>query len=465
MLVILNFVTDRFCMFEHVSLESIKNLVWSPPLFSLLVGTAIYLTFQLKGLQFRYLIHSLKLALGPEKNSEKNARGDITNFQALMTSLAAAIGTGNIAGVATAIVTGGLGALFWMWFIAILAMVIKYSEALLAVKYRVRNARGEMSGGPMYYLALGLNWKKTAVLFSLFGILATFGTGNMVQVNSVADSVNALFDIPMWITGLCLSILSSFVLLGGVKSIGKVAEYLVPLMAGLYVGSGLIIIFLNFEKVPQVLADIMYYAFHEGQNVQSFLGASLGTCIQVGISRGVFSNEAGLGTSSIASAAAKTHSAPTQGMISMTSAFLSTIIVCSITGLVIGVTDTLGALDQHGRLLNGAPLAMKAFGSSLRGGEYIVSIGLILFACSTILGWAYYGEKCIEFVWGTKRVIWYRIIYILCMTPAAIIDLHSVWTIADIMNGLMIIPNVLGVIALRKVISHETRRYCKNLSL
>ena len=450
-------------MLNGITLESIQSLVWSPPLLLFLCFVSVYFTIALRGLQFRYLGYSLKTALKRDK-SDSATTGDITNFQALMTSLAAAIGTGNIAGVATALATGGMGALFWMWVIALLGMILKYSEALLAVKFRIKNPKGEMSGGPMYYLARGLGWKGMALCFAIFGVFATLGTGNMVQVNSVADAIGYLFTVPRIHTGIALAIITGIVLLGGVKSIGRVAEVFVPAMAGLYLAGGLLIIFMNLDKVPSTLAYILQCAFSGEAARGGFLGASISLTIQSGIARGIFSNEAGLGTSSIASAAAKTEEVGTQGMISMTSAFISTIIVCSVTGLVIGVTGVMGSLDPStGLLLNGAPMAMKAFDSQIQGGGYVVSFGLIFFAYSTILGWAYYGEKCVEYIGGTRLILPYRLVYILCMIPAATLDLQSVWTIADITNGLMMIPNLLGLLALRKVIISETKQFCEKI--
>lgn len=416
-------------------------------------------------MQLRYLVYSLKTALKRDQ-ADTSTAGDITNFQALMTSLAAAIGTGNIAGVATALATGGMGALFWMWVIALLGMILKYSEALLAVKFRIKNSKGEMSGGPMYYISRGLGWHRMALSFAIFGVFATLGTGNMVQVNSVADAMGYLFDIPRINTGLALALITSIVLLGGVKSIGRVAEIFVPLMASLYLAGGLIIIFINLEEIPGTLAYIVSCAFSGEAASGGFLGAGVSLTIQSGIARGIFSNEAGLGTSSIASAAAKTKEAGTQGMISMTSAFISTIIVCSVTGLVIGVTGVMGSIDPiTGQQLNGAPMAMKAFESQIPGGGFVVSFGLIFFAYSTILGWAYYGEKCLEYIGGSKLILPYRFVYVLCMVPAATLDLESVWTIADITNGLMMVPNLLGLLALRKVIIKETALFCKKIDV
>lgn len=449
-----------------VVLESIKDLIWSPPMLGFIAIVSIYMTFLLRGLQFRYLKYSLVLAFlkREQPSGETTEKGDISHFQALMTSLAAAIGTGNIVGVATALTTGGLGSLFWMWIIAFLGMALKYSEALLAVKYRVENEQGEMSGGPMYYLKVGAGANKLALGFAFCGAVATFGTGNMVQVHSVGEALHVMFDIPPMYTGISLSLITAFVLLGGVRSIGRVAEILVPAMASLYLFGGLYVILTHSSEVGTILWQIVQNAFGFGPLTGGVIGASLSHCLQVGVSRSIFSNEAGLGTSSIASAAAKTDYPGRQAMVAMTSAFLSTIIVCTVTALVVALSGSLGTIDpQTGSFLNGAPLALQAFGTTLPGGRVVVTLGLVLFAYSTIVGWAYYGEKCIEFLIGSRYIFAYRLFYILCMIPASILQLSVVWTVADISNGLMILPNLLGLLLLRKVIRSETDLFCKIL--
>lgn len=436
----------------HV-LKEVDHFVWGPVLLLLLIGTGIYLTIALKGLQFRYLLYALKIAFS---RSDKNAQGDISHFQSLMTSLAATIGIGNIAGVATAIAIGGVGALFWMWVTALIGMSTKYAEAILAVKYRQKDHKNEMAGGPMYYLKYGLNQKWLAAAFAIFGSLAALGTGNMVQSHSVTDSIQSLYHIDSWIIGLVLAIITLMVLVGGVKSIGRVSTFFVPLMALIYLGGGLIILALSIDKIPDAFFAIISSAFNGQAATGGFLGSTLAMSLQMGVSRGVFSNEAGLGTASIAAAAAKTDHPARQALISMTGTFLATLVVCTITGFVITVTGVLGSVDGDGALLNGGPLTMKAFDALLPFGDIIVTIGIILFAYSTIIGWAYYGEKCFEFLFDEKKVVYYRAIYIAAVFLGSTLSLDVVWSLADIFNGLMAFPNLVGVLCLSPVVVRET---------
>lgn len=434
----------------------VRDWLWGPPLLLLLMGTGIYLTCILRGVQISYVWYATKQVF---KTQPKNASGDISHFEALMTTLAGAIGTGAIVGVATALTIGGLGALFWMWVTAILGMATKYAESLLAVKYRVTDKRGEMIGGPMEYIDRGLGWRWMAMLFAVFGSIAAIGTGNLVQVNSIVQAVDAVWDVNPWFTGIVVAILTGLVIVGGVKSIGHVASVLVPLMALFYLAGGLLILLIHFRSIPQALGEIFYSAFNGQAAVGGFSGATVMMAIQLGVSRSIFSNEAGLGISSIAAAAAKTDSPGRQAMITMTGALISTGIVCTITGLVIAVTGVLGKTDADGILLNGAPLAIEAFALSLTGGEYIVTIGLILFAFSTVIAWAYYGEKCFEYLLGERAVIPYRIIFTLLVIPGSVMKMKTVWEIADISNGLMVIPNLLAIILLSKVITGETKTF------
>ncbi|MFK7873024.1 MAG: alanine/glycine:cation symporter family protein [Oligoflexales bacterium] len=444
------------------TLQILRNLVWSAPLLIFLTSVGIYLTWILKGLQFRYLIHSFRLSFTSGNASSK--QGELTHFQALMTSLAAAIGTGNIAGVATAITAGGMGAVFWMWVFALFGMALKYSEAFLSVLYRQKNQQGEMSGGPMYVLSNGCNQKILGSCFAFLGVLATFGTGNMVQVNSVADAVGNLTPIPPLTTGILLALTTGWVLLGGVKSIGKISEIFVPVMASLYILCGLWVLFSQAHAIPEVFLTIFHSAFYGQAAIGGFLGSTVSAGIQAGIARGVFSNEAGLGTSSIASAATITDEPGHQALVSMTSVFIATIIVCTITALVIGVSGVLGNIDQAtGLPLNGAPLAMAAFETGLPGGAACVALGLIFFAYSTILGWAYYGEKCLEYLAGEKWIPHYRVAYILVMIPASIWGLEVTWLLADIANGLMAIPNLIALILLSSVLKKESHRFLKTI--
>lgn len=440
--------------------QKIYNLVWGIPLLLLLLGTGAYLTVLLKGMQFRYLGYAIKQVFAKQR---ENSEGDISHFDALMTSLAGAIGTGTIVGVATGITVGGLGSLFWMWVMALLGMATKYAESLLAVKFREVDAKGEMIGGPMEYIEKGLGWKWMAAVFAIFGAIAAIGTGNLAQVNSISAAVSGMWDIDPWITGLITAVMTALVIVGGVKSIGHVAGILVPLMAIFYICGGLIIIGLNIERVPEAFATIFRSAFEGQAAVGGFVGSTVMMALQVGVARSIFSNEAGLGIPTMAAAAARTDSPGRQAMITMTGALLSTVIICTITGLVLAVTDSVGSVTETGSLLTGVALAMKAFGT-IPGGHYVVSIGLILFAFSTVIAWAYYGEKCCEYLFGVRSVIFYRLIYSLLVIPGAALHIQVVWNFADIFNGLMAIPNLIALILLSKVIVTETNAFLKTVA-
>jgi AGCS family alanine or glycine:cation symporter len=434
----------------------IKSYIWSFPLLILLIGVGLYLTILLGAIQFRYLGEGIKFSLSKQDTQSK---GDITHFEALMTSLAGAIGTGNIVGIATAVTAGGLGALFWMWVTALLGMATRYAEAFLAVKYRITDERGEMSGGPMYYIERGLGWKWMAILFAIFGSIAAVGTGNMVQANSISDVIAPMFSLEPWVVGVIVAVITGLVLIGGVKSIGHVAGVLVPIMASLYVFGGLIILIINFNHIPGAISSIIADAFTGRSICGGVAGGGFILAVQMGVSRGVFSNESGLGISSIAAAAAKTDNPGRQAMVAMTGTFFSTMIVCTITGLVLAVTQCFGNSDSNGTILNGTALAIASFESGFTGGGWIVKIGLILFAYSTIIGWAYYGEKCFEYLFG-ERVIWlYRVLYTALIIPGAALDLEVVWSLADSMNGLMVIPNLIALIFLAKIVKRETDEF------
>lgn len=439
--------------FERI-LSEIKNWVWGPPLLILLIGTGIYLTILLKGMQFRYLGYALKQAFIPQKNQ---STGDISPFEALMTSLAGAIGTGTIVGVATAVAIGGLGSMFWMWIMAFLGMAIKYAESLLAVKYRVIDARGEMMGGPMQYIEKGIGWKWMAVVFAILGSIAALGTGNLVQVNSIAEAIDSVWSMNPWISGIIISFLTGLVILGGVKSIGHFAGVIVPLMALFYLAAGLIVIALHIDQIPQAFSLIMHSAFNGQAAAGGFAGSTIMMAVQMGVSRSIFSNEAGLGISSMAAAAAKTDSPGRQALITMTGALISTVIVCSITGFVLAVTGVLGQTTGSGQTLNGAKMAIEAFNSTLPGGNYIVAFGLMLFAFTTVIAWAYYGEKCFEYLFGEKSVYFYRAFYTLLVIPGAALKIDMVWNLADIANGLMVIPNLIALLLLSGVVVAETK--------
>ncbi|MBN2572072.1 MAG: sodium:alanine symporter family protein [Ignavibacteriales bacterium] len=435
-------------------LSSISDFVWGPPILILLVGTGIYLTFLLRGLQFRKLFHSLWLALVKRKD-DGHSPGDITHFQALMTALAATVGTGNIAGVATAIAIGGPGALFWMWITGLFGMVTKYAEAVLAVKYREVDENGTMSGGPMYYISKGLKQKWLGVLFAIFASIAAFGIGNMVQSNSVADAVQHTFNIPTEITGIVLAILTGMVILGGIKSIGRVTEVIVPVMIIFYMLAAIFVVIIHIEFIPHVFQLVITEAFTDTAAAGGFAGATLMLTIRMGVARGVFSNESGLGSAPIAAAAAQTKHPVTQALVSMTQTFIDTIVVCSFTGFAILVS---GVLETGA---TGVPLTSMAFRTALPGewGDIVVSLGIIFFAYSTILGWCYYGEKSVEYLLGIKSIKPYRLIFVIAVFFGAVSNLNLVWTFADIMNALMAIPNLIGLLGLSGVVYWETKNY------
>jgi AGCS family alanine or glycine:cation symporter len=451
-----------------------SNLVWGWPLLVLLVGTGLFITILLRGLQFRVLGRSLHLAL--IKRKEEGAEGDISHFQALMTALAATVGTGNIAGVATAIALGGPGALFWMWMTGLVGMATKYAEAVLGVRYRVVDDRGEMAGGPMYYLSRGIGGgvgRFLGALFALFAAIAAFGIGNMVQSNSVADALQSSFGVePLW-TGLVLAVLAGLVILGGIKSIGRFTGLFVPVMIIFYMLGALVVLVINWRGLDDIFVYVVRDAFSPAAAIGGFTGATLMAAMRWGVARGVFSNESGLGTGGIAAAAAQTREPVSQAMVSMTQTFIDTIVVCSMTGFTIIATGAWFQIDPlTGSAYTGSALTVQAFSSGLPGswGGYIVSIGLALFAFSTILGWSYYGEKSLEYLVGSSRLaIPYRLVfifaafmgaYVLTLSNTAGFDL--VWAFADVMNGAMAFPNLIGLLLLSGVVVRETREYFKD---
>ncbi len=439
--------------------NKIDSFVWGPPLLILLVGTGVYLTGRLGILQ----IFKLPLALTYlfKKDEDSKGEGDVSSFAALCTALAATIGTGNIVGVATAIKAGGPGALFWMWIAAFFGMATKYAEGLLAIKYRVVDKNGQMSGGPMYYIEKGLGNKYLAKAFAIFGIgVAFFGIGTFPQVNAITNVVNITFKIPIIITAIGITLLVALVTLGGIKSIAKVSELIVPFMAILYIIGSLMIIVYNIKLLPQTILFVIKSAFTPTAAAGGFLGATVMKSIQNGIARGVFSNESGLGSAPIAAAAAKTKSCVRQGLISMTGTFFDTIIICTMTGLTLVLT---GAWRSE---FAGAQMTSFAFKEGLPMpviGEFVVTIGLIFFAFTTILGWNYYGERCTEYLFGIKGIKPYRYIYIGLVAVGAFLKLDLIWIIADIVNGLMAIPNLIAIIGLSGVIVSETKIYFKDL--
>jgi AGCS family alanine or glycine:cation symporter len=452
-------------------LEVASGLVWGPfVLIPLLVGTGLYLTIRLKGLQFQKLGPSLRLALIERR--EKGAEGDISHFQALMTALAATVGTGNIAGVATAIAAGGPGALFWMWITGLIGMATKYSEALLSVRYREVDANGHMSGGPMYFLARAIPnrtlGRTLGAAFALFAAVAAFGIGNGVQSQEVATALKGSFGWAPLATSSGLAILVALVILGGIRSIGRFASAVVPTMIVFYMVGAAVVLFVNAHHIPRAFALVFEGAFSETALGGGLLGASVAAAVRFGLARGVFSNESGLGSAGIAAAAAATREPVRQAMVSMTQTFIDTLIVCTMTGLailtaVLADVDAIGVADAAARwgALNGAEWTAAAFRGSIPGGrgDLVVSVSLALFAFSTMIGWSYYGEKSIQYLAGLRAVIPYRIVFAAMIVLGPMIFDHRVWLVSDITNGLMAIPNLIGLILLSGVIVRETRAY------
>ena len=439
-------------------LNEIDAFVWGPPLLVLLVGTGILLTFRLKLLQ----VFKLPQALGLIFSAKNDGSGDVNSFKALCTALAATVGTGNIVGVATAIKAGGPGALFWMWMAAFFGMATKYSECLLAVKYRTVDANGNISGGPMYYIenGLGKKYKPLAVMFAVFGVLcAYFGIGTFAQVNSIVEITQISAGIPVVYTGIALTVVVAAVTIGGLKSIATVAAKVVPAMALLYFLTTVGIMIVFADQVPAAIATVLNSAFTPTAAQGGFLGATVMLAMRSGVARGVFSNESGLGSAPIVAAAAKTKWAAEQGLISMTGTFIDTIIICTLTGLSLVVSGVwCGPLNGAAMTESAFTMAFPAFGSIL------LLVGLVLFAFTTILGWNYYGERCVEYLMGVKAILPYRIIFICLIACGHFLKLEEIWVLADIVNGLMAIPNLIALIALSGVVVAETKAYQKHLA-
>ena len=464
---------------EHLSdlLDTINGFVWGWTTIALLVGTGLFLTVRLLFVQVRHLAHAIACVIGKYDQPEES--GDISHFKALATALSATIGTGNIAGVATAIALGGPGAVFWMWITALVGMATKFTSCTLAIKYRKIHADGSASGGPMYFLSMGLKNKKLGAIlggaFALFGMVASFGIGNMVQANSVVGGLGYLlpegvstggfslwagFDIS-WMslgTGLVLSFLTGIVILGGIKRIANVAGIIVPFMCSFYVLGAVIILVLNVSAIPAALAQIIKYAFTPYAVGGGALGVAVSQAIRFGVARGIFSNESGLGSAPIAHAAAQTNEPVREGTVAMLGPFVDTLIICTMTALVILVTGA--NLSEH----DGGAMTAHAFEKGLFGyGQYLVGFGLMFFAYSTIIAWSYYGDRCAEFLFGEKAIPVYRWVYVGCITIGAVGGLRVIWTIADIFNALMAIPNLIGLLLLSGVVARETKRYCTRL--
>lgn len=434
---------------------SINGLVWGPPMLVMILGVGLFLSLGLKlmpifklGAGFRLMWNGRTTAAGTETD------GEIPPFQALMTALSATVGTGNIAGVATAVFLGGPGALLWMWLTALVGMATKYSEAVLAVRYREVDERGDHVGGPMYYIrnGLGSKWAWMGILFAIFAAVAGFGIGNTVQANSVADVLQSNFGIPTWLTGLVLMVLVGLVLIGGIRRIGQVASSLVPVMAIAYVIAGLAVLAINAEEIPAAFSLIFTHAFSPVAAEGGFAGAAVWAAIRFGVARGIFSNEAGLGSAPIAHAAAQTKNPINQGMVAMLGTFIDTILICTITGLVI-ITSGQWTTGE-----SGASLTSLAFAAALPGvGNYVVAIALAVFAFTTIIGWSFYGERCIEFLFGVKAIVPYRVAWILAIPVGATLNLGFVWLVADTLNAMMALPNLIALALLSPVVFKLTR--------
>ncbi|HNR44109.1 MAG TPA: sodium:alanine symporter family protein [Methanofastidiosum sp.] len=456
---------------------TLDSIIWGPMMLVLLVGTGIYLTVILRGIQFRRLLLSMKNLLESAFKKE-DIQGDIPSFQALTTALSATVGTGNIAGVATAIVMGGPGALFWMWITSIVGMATKFSEVVLGVKYREKNPDGEFSGGPMYYIQKGfkerynIDAKALAILFAVFGVIASFGIGSMAQANSVILAIisnigkGSVISIPIFgevfkasaILGMVLVILTALVIFGGIKRIGEVTSYLVPFMSVLYIIAALAIIFIHYDRIPYAFASVVGYAFSPTAFTGGVAGFAVSRAIRFGIARGVFSNEAGLGSAPIAHAAAKTPHPVRQGTLAIVEVFIDTIILCSMTGFVILESN----LDIWGGNLTSSALTSAAFAQTLGiFGTAVIVLCSILFGYSTILGWSYYGEKCFEYLFGVKKKYLYKIVFLFTVFFGSITYVDIVWNISDMFNGLMAIPNLIALVALGGIVVGEVKKYFK----
>jgi len=429
-------------------LTQVNNLVWGVPLLILLFGTHIFLTIKLKFIQ-KYLVTAIKISF----SKNKEGKGDISQFGAVTTALAATIGTGNIVGVSTAIASGGPGAVLWMWLTGVFGIATKYSEALLSVKYRTTTENGLMAGGPMYVLEKGMNNKFLAVLFAAFTSVTAFGIGNMVQANSISHLLHDTFNVPSFITGIILAFLTAIVIIGGIKSIAKVCERLVPFMAIFYIIGCMILLIINYQTIPQSIYIIIKSAFTGHAVIGGFIGASFKEAIRFGIARGLFSNESGLGSAPIVAAAAQTKNPVRQALVSSTGTFWDTVVVCAFTGLVI--VNSYEWIKGY----DGAILTKQAFSDIPFIGPILLTVGLLTFVFSTILGWSYYGEKAIEYLFGQKFIKTYRWLWVIFVFIGSVMTLNIVWSFADITNALMALPNLVSLIFLNKIIINETKKY------
>lgn len=433
-------------------IKAVNGIAWGPLMLVLLLGTGVFLTIGLGFLTLRKIPMGFAMLFGGRSGS---GSGDISPFSALMTSLSATIGTGNIAGVATAITLGGPGALFWMWITALFGLATKYAEAVCAVHFREQDSEGNYSGGPMYYIRNGLSkhWQWLAFAFALFGSLAGFGIANTVQSNSISQVLNDTYTIPPIYTGLVLMVLVGAVVLGGIRRIAAVASLLVPAMAVSYLLMGLTVIAMHADQVPGAVATIVDSAFNGAAAAGGFAGATVWAAIRFGVARGIFSNEAGLGSAPIAHAAAKTKEPVEQGLIAMLGTFIDTLVVCTITGLVIVIMDVIPSG------VSGASLTSMAFANAFPGGDKIVTIGLCLFGFTTMIGWSFYGERCVVFLMGTRAILPFRLAWVAAIPIGTIVELELVWLIADTLNAFMAIPNLIALLLLGPLVFKLSRDY------
>ena len=443
-------------------IDRINAFAWGPPMLGMLGVTGVLLTLGLVFMPWRKVGYGFRLLFD---KSDAGGKGEVKPFNALMTALSATVGTGNIAGVATAIALGGPGAMFYMWLIALFGMATKYAEAVCAVTYREVDNSGTYVGGPMYYLRNGVGafapelGKWLGLAFALFGAAAAFGIGNAVQVNSMAAALGESFAVPTYLTGIVVAVLVGIVIVGGIRRIGEVAGKLVPAMIVLYIGAALLILIVNIADVPAAFGLIFTHAFTPAAAMGGFAGAAVAAAVRFGVARGVFSNESGLGSAAIAHAAARTDNPVRQGIIAMLGTFIDTLIVCTMTALVIITSGAWTATGAGGGGLTGAVLTSTAFQASIPGGQYVVTIALVVFAFTTILGWSYYGERCWQYMLGEKSLIVYRVVWIAAALSFANVKVDFVWNLSDTLNGLMAVPNLVGLLLLAPMVFKVTREY------
>ena len=452
-------VLDQIVEMLYSIVTPLDKIVWGWGMILLLLGTHIFLTIRTGFIQRKTITKGIPLSV----TKEEGADGEVSQFQALATALASTIGTGNIIGVGTAIALGGPGAVLWCWLTGVFGMATKYSESLIAVKYRVKTEDGRMQGGAMYALERGLNMKWLGMIFAVFAGFASFGIGCATQVNAIAEVCNTNLGMPRWVIGVIVAVLTAFVIFGGLKSIARVCERLVPFMAAFYVLGCIVILCMNYDYILPAVATICRLAFTKGAAAGGLVGGGIRYAIQYGVARGLFSNESGMGSAPIAAAAAKTKNPVRQALVSSTGTFWDTVVVCLMTGLVLVTTIMKNPAINADEISDGGILTTLAFGQIPYIGPFILIVGIVCFAFSTILGWAYYGERCVEYFAGRKGLIPYRVLYILVALIAPVIALDLVWLIADILNALMAIPNLIAVLLLSPVIVAETKKYINDL--